>query len=122
MSGSTEIPINTFFTGNDMKLNHIKLTGLSAGIILTFVSYGVYAGESHMAEALKHAEAAAKATDGKTIAEHAEAAKTHAKTADEHLDAGITSLNDAIDHGKMKHPEAAQKSAEEAVTHLKAAQ
>ena len=45
-----------------------------------------------MAEAIKHAEAAAKATGGKAIAEHAETAKTHAKTADEHLDAGIKSL------------------------------
>jgi len=51
-----------------------------------------------------------------------QAAKTHAKTADEHLDAGITSLNDAIDHGKLKHTDLAKKSAEEAVTHLKAAQ
>ena len=62
-----------------------------------------------MAEALKHAEAAAKADDTKSITEHAEAAKTHAKTADEHLDAGITSLNDAIDHGKMKHADSAKK-------------
>jgi hypothetical protein len=107
----------------NMKLTNMKLIALSAGIILTIASYGAYAaGESHIAEALKHAEAAASAADGKTIAEHAEAAKTHAKTADEHLDASIKSLNDAIDHGKMKHPEPAKKAAEEAVTHLKAAQ
>ena len=105
-----------------MKLINMKLTGLLAGTVLTLASFGAYAGESHMAEALKHAEAAAKADDGKTIAEHAEKAKTHAKAADEHLDAGITSLNDAIDHGKMKHGDLAKKSAEEAVTHLKAAQ
>jgi len=105
-----------------MKLTNMKRTGLLAAILLTFCSFGAYAAENHMEQALKHAEAAAKADDGKTIAEHAEAAKIHAKTADEHLDAGITSLNDAIDHGKMKHPEAAKKSAEEAVTHLKAAQ
>ncbi len=104
-----------------MKLTNMKLTGLLSAIVLTFTSFGAYA-ESHMAEALKHAEAAAKADDGKAIAEHAEAARTHAKTADEHLDAGITSLNDAIDHGKMKHADLAKKSAEEAVTHLKAAQ
>jgi len=73
---------------------------------LVIASFGAYAWESHMAEALKHAEAA----------------KAHAKTADEHLDAGITSLNDAIDHAKMKHADLAKKSAEEAVTHLKAAQ
>ena len=106
-----------------MKLNNMKHTCLLAGIILAFASFGAYAaGESHMAEALKHAESAAKADDAKAITEHAEAAKTHAKTADEHLDAGITSLNDAIDHGKMKHADLAKKSAAEAVTHLKAAQ
>jgi hypothetical protein len=105
-----------------MKITKIKLTGLLAGIFLTFGSFGACAGESYMAEALKHAEAAAKANDGKAITEHAEAAKTHAKAADEHLDAGITSLNDAIDHAKLKHVDMAKKSAEEAVTHLKAAQ
>lgn len=105
-----------------MKLTNMKLTGLSAGIILTFASFGVYAGESHMAEALKHAEAAVKAGNGKTIAEHAEVAKTHAKTADEHLDAGITSLEGAIEHGKLGHADLAKRNAEEAITHLKAAQ
>jgi len=104
-----------------MKLTNMKLTGLLAGTVMALTSFGTYA-ESHMAEALKHAEAAAKADDTKSIVEHAEAAKTHAKTADEHLDAGIASLNDAIDHGKMKHADSAKKSAEEAVTHLKAAQ
>jgi len=89
---------------------------------LTLSSLGVHAGESHMAEALKHAEAAVKAADGKTIAEHAEAAKTHAKAADDHLDAGIKSLDDAIDHGKQKHADLAKAATEEAVTHLKAAQ
>ena len=105
-----------------MTLTNMKLIGLTAGTLLTVASFGAYAGESHTAQALKHAEAAAKADDVKAITEHAEAAKTHAKTADEHLDAGITSLNDAIDHGKMKHADLAKKSAEEAVTHLKAAQ
>jgi len=105
-----------------MKLGNRINTGLLAGVVLALASFGAYAGESHMAEALKHAEAAAKADDGKTIAKHAMAAKTHADTANEHLDAGITSLNDAIDHGKLGHGDLAKKSAEEAVTHLKAAQ
>jgi len=56
-----------------MKHNNIKLTGLWAGIFLTLASFGAYAGESHMTEALKHAEAAAKADDSKAIVEHAEA-------------------------------------------------
>jgi len=105
-----------------MKLDNLKPIGLSAGIILTFASFGAYAAESHMAEALVHAEAAVKAEDGKAIAEHAETAKTHAQAANEHLDAGITSLTNAVDHGKLGHVDLAKKSAAEAVTHLKAAQ
>jgi hypothetical protein len=105
-----------------MKSTNIKIAGLTTALILSVLSFGAYAGESHMAEALKHAEAAVKAPEAKAIAEHAEAAKTHAQAAKEHLDAGVTSLNDAIDHGKMKHADLAKKSAEEAVSHLKAAQ
>jgi hypothetical protein len=108
-----------------MKHLNLKKSALLAGVLLTLASFGVYAAESHVAQALTHAEAAVKAADGKAvngIVEHAEAALTHAKTAEEHLKAGITSLNDAIDHGKLKHADLAKKSAEEAVTHLKAAQ
>lgn len=105
-----------------MKLTNKKLTGLWVGTVLTFASLGAYAAESHMAEALKHTEAAAQAGDGKTIAEHADIAKSHAKASDEHLDAGITSLDAAIEHGKLGHSDVAKKAAEEAVTHLKAAQ
>lgn len=105
-----------------MKLININLTGLWAGIVLSICSVGAYAEESHMTQALEHAEAAVNASDGKAIAEHAEVAKTHAKVADEHLDAGITSLEGAIKHGKMGHSDLAKKAAEEAVTHLKAAQ
>jgi soluble cytochrome b562 len=106
----------------NMKLTNVKLTSLSAGIVLALASFGAYAAESHMAQALKHAESAAKATDGKVIAEHAEKARDHAKTADEHLDAGIVSLDGAIEQAKQGHADLAKKSAEEAVTHLKAAQ
>lgn len=107
-----------------MKTNS-KLMGISAGILLSMASLGVYAAESHIAEAIKHAEATVKSADGKAvdaIVEHAQAAKTHSEEANKHLTAGITSLNDAIDHGKLKHADLAKKSAEEAVTHLKAAQ
>lgn len=105
-----------------MKLTNMKFTGLCASIILTLCSFGAYAAESHMEQALKHAEAAVKSDDGKAIAEHAGTAKSHAKVANEHLTAGITSLDAAIDHGKQGHAELAKKSAEEAVTHLKAAE
>lgn len=55
-----------------MKFTNMKLAALSAGIILIFAAFGAYAGESHMAETLKHAQAAVKADDGKGIAKHAE--------------------------------------------------
>jgi hypothetical protein len=105
-----------------MKLTNMKLTGLWAGIVLTFCSFGVYAAESHMAQSLKHAEAGAKATDAKAITEHAETAKSHVTIAEEHLKAGAKSLDEAIEHGKQGHADLAKKSAEEAVIHLKAAQ
>lgn len=100
----------------------MKLISLWAGVILTFCSFSIYAEDSHMIQAVKHAEAAAKATDGKTAAEHAEVAKPHAKAVEEHLTAGIVSLDSAIEHGKLGHNDLAKKAAEEAVTHLKAAQ
>jgi hypothetical protein len=99
-----------------------KLTGTLAGIALAFGSLCASAEESHMAAALTHAEAAAKAADAKGVAEHAGVAKTHAAVADEHVDAGLKSLNSAIEHGNMGHADLAKKAAEEAVTHLKAAQ
>lgn len=107
-----------------MKSN-IKCLGIISSLLFTLASLDAYAGESHIAEAIKHAEATVKAADGKAvdgIVEHAEAAKAHAITADENLNAGITSLKDAIDHGKLKHADLAKKSAEEALVHLKAAQ
>jgi hypothetical protein len=95
---------------------------LLAGIVLTLCSFGAYAAESHIAQALKHAEAATKAADGKAIAEHADTAKSHAVIAIEHLNAAVKSLDDASDHGKQGHADLAKKAAEEAVSHLKAAQ
>lgn len=100
----------------------MKFTGLLVGIALTVVSLSAYAEETHMAGALTHSEAVAKAADGKAVVEHAEAAKAHAKISLEHLTAGIASLDGVIEHGKLGHVEVAKKSAEEAVKHLKAAQ
>ncbi len=105
-----------------MKLTNMKLTGIFAGITLALCSLGAYAAEDHVEQAQKHAKAAAKASDAKEIAQHAEQARIHAKTADEHLDAGITSLDNAISQGKQGNADMAKKAAEEAVTHLKAAE
>ncbi|MFU8789253.1 MAG: small metal-binding protein SmbP [Methylobacter sp.] len=125
-----------------MKTNNIKTTHLVAAIVLTLCSFGVLAEvqsevksevkpevkpevhseESHNKLALEHAQEAVKAADVKAVVEHAEIAKTHAKVADEHLDAGIKSLEEAIEHGKLGHDKPAKKAAEEAVNHFKAAQ
>ena len=43
-----------------------------AGTALILAVFGAYSAESHMAEALNHAEAAAKADDAKAITKHAE--------------------------------------------------
>ncbi|MEQ1739067.1 MAG: small metal-binding protein SmbP [Methyloglobulus sp.] len=105
-----------------MKLTDMNIIGLTTAIILTIASFSVSAVEKHLVEAIKHAEAAVNAGNGKAIAEHAETAKTHAKTADEHLDAGIKSLEGVIEHGKLGHDDLAKRNAEEALTHLNAAQ
>jgi len=105
-----------------MNNNKMKLTALCVGMALACASTLSYAAESHMAEALKHAEATAIAPDSKSAAEHATMAKTHAATAIEHLTAASKSLDEVIEHDKQGHAEMAKKSAAEAVEHLKAAQ
>lgn len=104
-----------------------SLTALACGALLTLNA--AYAAENHKAEALKHAEAAvasSKAGDAKAVSEHAGAAKVHTEAAEKekaspHYEAAIKSLDGAIEHGNMGHADIAGKSAEEAVTHLKAA-
>ncbi len=100
---------------------HTLLTRSFATCLLAG-SCAAFAAESHMAEALKHAEAAAASNEAAAVAEHAAASNEHAKIADEHLDAGLKSLQSASEHGKMGHADLAKKAAAEAVTHLKAAQ
>ncbi len=105
-----------------MKLTNKTLIGLCACIALILAPFGAYAAESHMAESLKHAEAISQSDNVKAIVEHAETARHHAKTAEEHLTAAVTSLNNAVDHGKLQHEDLAKEAAVEAVKHLKAAQ
>lgn len=100
-------------------------------LIMSLCSFSVMAAESHLDQAIMHAEAAIKATDGKTVAKHAEEAKIHAsaskteknsvKNAASHLDAGIKSLDEAIKQGKSGATDLAKKAAGEAVAHLKQA-
>ncbi|WP_103967732.1 small metal-binding protein SmbP [Nitrosomonas ureae] len=100
-------------------------------LIISLCSFSAIAEESHLDQAIKHAEAAVSAADGKAIAKHAGEAKTHAnasksektsvKNVGSHLDAGIKSLDEAIKQGNLGATDLAKKAAEQAVTHLKQA-
>lgn len=100
-------------------------------IIMILFSFSAFAAETHLNEAIQHAEAAVQAPDGKTIAQHAMEAKTHADaaktersqaaTGDSHLDAGIRSLDEAIKEGNLGAADLARKAAEQALAHLKQA-
>ena len=98
-----------------------KLMGLMAGTALFFYSFGAYALDNHLEQAIKYTESTVSALDAQSIAERAEVAKSHAIIAKEHLDAGIKNLESAIDHGKQGHADIAKVAAETALTHLKAA-
>lgn len=101
-----------------MSMNPVALIGALA---FALGSAGSFAAESHIAEAVSHAETASKAADARAVVEHAELAIKHARTADEHLDAAIKNLETTIEHGKVGHTDIANKSAADAVTHLKGA-
>src|SRR5919204_2545590 len=103
-------------------------------VIGTFSLFGAgiaYAGEheTHAAEAIKHAEAAAsegQKGNATAVAEHAKEALKHAEMAekvkaDPHVVQAEKALNEAIEHGNMGHADVAGKSAENAVSHLKMA-
>lgn len=85
--------------------------------------------ENHVAEAVKHAEAAVaecKNDNAKAAASHATRALTHAEAAEKvkpnpHITEAKTHLNQAIDHGDMGHAKEAGEHAQEAVNHLKMA-
>lgn len=100
----------------------MNIRGLTSAIILSIASFTVFAVENHIAEAIKHAQAAVNAGNGKTIAEHAEAAKAHAKMSTKHLAGGIKSLDGAIEQGNLGHDDLARRNVVEAISQLNAAQ
>ena len=106
------------------------MTFFTSIMIMILFSLSAMAGESHLVHAIKHAEAAAAAADGKAVAEHAGQAKTHAidakndktsKSDPKHIDEGIKCLDDAIKEGKSGNTDAAKKAAADAVSHFKQA-
>ena len=107
-----------------------KLTSVLAGLLLC-LSTTVFA-EEHLDQALEHANAAvAEGQAGKasSLVIHAKAALEHSLAASlvakslpkGHIDMASEVLQKAIDEGTLNHVQPATKSAEEAVTHLKAA-
>jgi hypothetical protein len=107
-----------------------KLAPLFAGLLLC-LSTTVFA-EQHLDQAIEHTTAAvtegqagkapALVTHAKAGLDHSLAASLVAKSVPKgHIDAASKSLQDAIDHGTLNHAEPATKSAEEALSHLKAA-
>lgn len=96
-------------------------------LIMALFSFSAVAGQSHLDEAIQHAEAAVTSADGKALAKHAQEAKTHAKAAKndktdaKHVDEGIKCLDSAIKEGNDGNLDAAKKEATDAVNHFKQA-
>lgn len=103
------------------------LSSLLIMSVLAFSSFGVNAGDSHLKEAIEHTEAAAKASDAKSVAQHAEEAKTHANAArvgspdDKHLQEGLKCLDDATREARDGKAEEAKKAAKDALEHFRQA-
>jgi hypothetical protein len=111
------------------------MTALFAGLFGLILCAGpAFSGSDHLAEALRHAQAALenceKSDTRRTAEEHAKDAKLHTEAAmkaaidektKEYLTAAFRSLDSAIRHAEVNRMEAACVSLKEAVTHLKAA-
>ncbi len=106
------------------------ITLFSSFLIMALFSFSALAESSHLAQAIQHAESAAKSSDGKTVAHHARMAKNHANAAKsqkdrvinrQHLDEGIKCLNDVVKEGEDGNTDAAKQAAADAVTHFKRA-
>jgi len=107
-----------------------KLASIFA-VLLLFLSTAVFA-EAHLDQALEHANAAVvegQAGKAPSLVVHAKAALEHSLAASlvaksvpkGHIDMASEALQKAIDEGTLNHVQPATKSAEEAVTRLKAA-
>ncbi len=109
-------------------MNMKTITLFTSILIMAIFSSSALATPRHLDQAIKHAQAAVKSTDGEAAAKHASMSKNHANAAKgdndrvinrEHLDQGIESLNVAISEGNDGDTEAAQQAATEAIEHFK---
>jgi hypothetical protein len=111
-----------------------KSVGLLAVLVFGVVGWwsgSVLAGiNPHVAEAIAHAEGAAKhggMGHADALVEHASEALTHAQAAQKdvqnpHLDEGVHELMEAVSHGKAGHAEVATKHVKNAIMHMKEVQ
>ena len=109
-------------------MNMKTITLFASLLIMAIFSSGALATSSHLDQAIQHAQAAVKSTDGDAVAQHAGMSKRHAVAAKsdndrvinrEHLDQGIESLNVSVSEGKDGNTDAAQQAATEAIQHFK---
>ena len=101
--------------------------------IVGLLSFGIWSasawagGNPHVAEAIAHAQGAAKhggMGHSDALVEHAKEALMHAQQAQKevknpHLDEGVHELMEAINHGEQGHAEVGTKHAQSAVMHMK---
>lgn len=108
-----------------MKMKNITL--VTSLLILALISFGTVAADSHLDEAIQHAQAAATSSDSKAVVQHATEAITHAKAAkndktdSKHINEGLKCLDDAVKEGNAGNIDAAKKEATDAVKHFKQA-
>ena len=111
-------------------MNMKIITLFTSILIMAIFSSSVLAESSHLDQAIQHAQAAVKSTDGETVAQHARISKNHANAAKsdrdrqinrKHLDEGIESLDVSVSEGKDGNTEAAQQAATDAIEHFKQA-
>lgn len=94
-------------------------------LLITFLSFNVYAERSHIELAIQYSEAALYAKDEKSLVEHAQEAKIHANAAknekvdNKHLLKGIERLDNAGREAQAGKMNAATKAAKAALYHFK---
>ena len=110
-----------------IKMNMKTITLFASILIMAIFSSNALATSSHLDQAIDHAQAAVKSTDGDAVAQHAGMSKQHANAAKSdndriinraHLDQGIDSLNVAVSEGKEGNTEAAREAATDAIQHF----
>lgn|GEM_PF-2505198 len=112
-----------------LRINKLINILYSSFFIILLIALTACEGENHLQQAIKYAEAAVIANDGKTIVKHSEISKMHAFSASNqeklsssdriHLAVGIVSLDQAIKKGKYDANDSARKAARGAMAHFK---